>query len=128
MPAVTRFLALCALAASATAQPTCADWVASGQTAPCVATSAFSANSSFNGFKIPDAWRSPAPICYAQYINNQLATPTFMPTNSICSAYGNQGCCNSETVMSCAPTPPLNVTLSFGDVYARHPTFAWRGW
>jgi len=90
---------LVALVAPATAQPaTCADKVAAGSTAACVQAPTFPSGAMTNGVPLPAAWRAP-PVCYTQYLQNQLATPTFMPANSTCSAYANAGCCSSETVI-----------------------------
>ena len=80
---------------------TCGDLVAAGHTGPCLAPVSFPAGAQSNGYPIPAAWQSP-PVCYTQYLQNQLATPTFMPSNSTCSAYANAGCCSSETTIRCA--------------------------
>lgn len=73
------------LLASAAAQPTCGDVVAAGVTTPCVQPIAFNASAAVSGYPLPAEWRGPAPVCYAQYINNQLGTPTFMPSDSWCA-------------------------------------------
>ena len=84
-----RALSLCALAVGAAAQPTtmstttCADKLAAGNTKPCVEPWKFAANATVNGITLPAAWQAPAPVCFAQYLNNQLATPTFMPVNKM---------------------------------------------
>jgi hypothetical protein len=45
--------------------------------------------------------RVPCPCARAAALR-RLATPTFMPSNSSCSAYTNRGCCSSEIVQGCA--------------------------
>ena len=85
---------------------TCADKTAAGFTEPCVVPFNFPSNATVPVGKsapvLPVEWQGAAPVCYTQYFMNQLATPTFMPRNSSCSAYANRGCCSSETVRRCA--------------------------
>ena len=101
--------ALCAAAPRASAadvEVTCADKAAAGFQEACVVPYTFSAGASVpvgsGTVQLPTAWLGAAPVCYTQYFQNQLATPTFMPSNSTCSAYANRGCCSSETVRRCA--------------------------
>jgi len=92
-------------------QATCADKAAakvlnsSNLPEPCVVPYTFTSTANISGYPLPTAWRGPAPVCYTQYYQNQLATPTFMPRNSTCSAYAHRGCCSSETVKRCAVAP-----------------------
>ena len=104
------FLALAVLAAavprasaqSAPVEVTCADKAAAGITEACVVPYTFTNTATVlvNGahVSLPPAGQGAPPSCYTQEYMNQLATPTFMPRNSSCSAYANRGCCSSETV------------------------------
>ena len=89
---------------------TCADRTAAGLTGDCVQPFTFPSSTVVANYTLPAAWLGPAPVCYTQYLQNQLATPTFMPRNSTCSAYANRGCCSSETVIrrvaGCARAAP----------------------
>jgi hypothetical protein len=105
------FLALAALAASvsctsAQVEVTCADKAASGIPEACIVPYTFTSGVTVpvgsGNVALPAAWQGAPPVCFTQYFQNQLATPTFMPRNSSCSAYANRGCCSSETVRRCA--------------------------
>ena len=109
MRSVLLLAALCAAvprAWAADVEVTCADKRAAGFLEACVVPYTFSAGASVpvgsGTVQLPTAWLGAAPVCYTQYFQNQLATPTFMPRNSTCSAYANRGCCSSETVRRCA--------------------------
>jgi hypothetical protein len=101
------FIAAAAFVARAAGDATCADKAAAGVTEACVAPYTFPAGTQVGGYPLPAAWLGPAPVCYTQYYQNQLATPTFMPRNSACSAYANRGCCSSEMVQRCAAMRPF---------------------
>ena len=105
------FLALAALAAAVprafgTVEVTCDDKAAAGIPEACVVPYTFTSSATVpvgtTNVPLPTAWQGAPPVCYTQYFQNQLATPTFMPRNSTCSAYANRGCCSSETVRRCA--------------------------
>jgi hypothetical protein len=100
-------LALAALAAavscaSAQVEVTCADKAAAGIPEACIVPFTFTSTATVpvgsGSVTLPAAWHGAPPVCFTQYFQNQLATPTFMPRNSSCSAYANRGCCSSETV------------------------------
>jgi hypothetical protein len=103
------FLAAAAFVARAAGDATCADKAAAGLNPPeaCVVPYTFPAGTQVGNHSLPAAWLGPAPVCYTQYYQNQLATPTFMPRNSACSAYANRGCCSSEMVQRCAAMRPF---------------------
>jgi hypothetical protein len=94
--------ALALLSLRGAAATTCAEKKATNPTEDCVVPYTFPASTTLAGKPLPAGWAGPAPVCYTQYYMNQLATPTFMPSNSYCSAYANRGCCSSEMVMRCA--------------------------
>ena len=93
-------------ASGADVSVTCADKAAAGFTEACVVPYNFPAGAAVlmddgSTPPLPTEWLGAPPVCYTQYFQNQLATPTFMPRNSTCSAYANRGCCSSETVRRC---------------------------
>ena len=103
-------LALAALAAavccaSAQVEVTCDDKAAAGIPEACIVPYTFTSSATVpvgaGAVALPAAWQGAPPVCFTQYFQNQLATPTFMPRNSSCSAYANRGCCSSETVRRC---------------------------
>ncbi len=103
-------LLLAALAAAmprafAVVEVTCDDKAAAGIPEACVVPYTFASGATVpvgtGAVALPSAWLGAPPVCYTQYFMNQLATPTFMPRNSSCSAYANRGCCSSETVRRC---------------------------
>lgn len=92
-------LSFIALASVSAQEQTCADRTTAGLTGPCVQPVTVPSNTVVGGVALPTAWLGPAPVCQVLYSQKQLATPTFMPHNSTCSAYANSGCCSSETVI-----------------------------
>ena len=42
-------------------------------------------------------------MCYTQFANKQVSSPTYIPATSWCSAYRNSACCNADTVAQCVP-------------------------
>jgi len=53
-------------------------------------------------------------VCYTQFSNKQVSSPTYIPATSWCSAYRNSACCNADTVAEYVGGQKRRESISLG--------------